>query len=134
MRSSRGTSSLASRLTTVSLDRVKFALQLTFKGPFVVQSVTSTNAVIKAKDIEDAEEIRQRLSICSDEMKHSTPWIGHGNRLRKRRVIKKRKPVEQQTSACVEQGETSVTRSGRRVNKPIRYRLVTAVKKRGRRL
>ena len=64
----------------------RFRLDRSFKGPFVVQSVTSTNAVIKAKDIEDAEEIRQRLSICSDEMKHSTPWIGHGNRLRKRRA------------------------------------------------
>ena len=93
----------------------RFRLDRSFKGPFVVQSVTSTNAVIKAKDNEDAEEInvsRQRLSICSDEMKHSTPWIGHGNRLRKRRVIRKRKPVEQQTSTKVEQREASVTRSG----------------------
>ena len=82
----------------------RFHLDRSFKGPFVVQSVTSSNAVIKAKDIEDAEEInvsRQRLSICSDEMKHSTLWIGHGNRLRKRRVIRKWKPVEQQTSAHV---------------------------------
>ena len=87
----------------------RFRLDRSFKGPFVVQSVTSTNPVIKAKDIEDAEEInvsRQRLSICSDEMKHSTPWIGHGNRLRKRRRIRKRKPCEQQASACEEQGET----------------------------
>ena len=65
----------------------RFHLDRSFKGPFVVQSVTSTNAVIRGKDIEDAEEInvcQQRLSICSDEMKHSTPWIGHGNRLCKR--------------------------------------------------
>ena len=111
----------------------RFRLDRSFKGPFVVQSVTSTNAVIKAKDIEDAEEInvsRQRLSICSDEMKHSTPWIGHGNRLRKRRRIRKRKPpCEQQASACEEQEETpppkTVTRSGRQVNKPSRYRSVT---------
>ena len=33
--------------------------------------------------------------------------------------------VEQQTSTHVEQAETSVTRSVRRVNKPIRYHLVT---------
>ena len=91
-----------------------------------MQSVTSTNAIIRAKDIEDAEEInvfRQRLSICSDEMKHSTPWIGHGNRLRKRRQIRKRKPNEQQASAYEEQREAPhpkiVTRSGRQVNKPV---------------
>ena len=56
-----------------------------------MQSVTSTNAVIKAKDIEDAKEInvsRQRLSICSDEMKHSTPWIGHGNRVKEDRFVR----------------------------------------------
>lgn len=73
----------------------RFRLDRSFKGPLVVQSVTSTNAVIRAKDIKDAEDINvswQRLSICSDEMKHSTPWIGHGNRLRKRRRIHKRKP------------------------------------------
>ena len=33
-----------------------FHLDQSFKGPFVVQSVTSSNAVIMAKDIEDAEE------------------------------------------------------------------------------
>ena len=74
-----------------------FCLDQSFKGPLVVQSVTSTNAVIRAKDIENAEEInvsQQRLSICSDEMKHSTPWMSHGNRLRKRRKIRKRKPNE----------------------------------------
>ena len=84
----------------------RFCLDCSFKGPFVVQSVTSTNAVIRAKDIVVAEEInvsRQRLSICSDEMKHSTPWIGHGNRLRKRREIRKRKPNEQQASVYEEQ-------------------------------
>ena len=104
----------------------RFRLDRSFKGPFVVQSVTSTNAVIRAKDIEDAEEInvfRQRLSICSDEMKHSTPWIGHGNRLRKRRQIWKRKPNEQQAGAYEEQREAphpkTVTRSGRQVNKPV---------------
>ena len=104
----------------------RFRLDCSFKGPFVVQSVTSTNAVIRAKDIEDAEEInvfRQRLSICSDEMKHSTPWIGHGNWLRKRRQIWKRKPNEQQAGAYEEQREAphpkTVTRSGRQVNKPV---------------
>ena len=69
------------------------------------------------------------LSICSDEMKHSTPWIGHGNRLRKRRQIRKRKPNEQQASAYEEQREAlhpkTVTRSGRQVIKPSRYCSVT---------
>ena len=34
-----------------------FRLDRSFRGPFVVQSVTLTNAVIKAKGIEDAQEI-----------------------------------------------------------------------------
>ena len=35
-------------------------------------------------EIEDAEDInvsRQRLSVCSDEMKHSTLWIDCENRV-----------------------------------------------------
>ena len=62
-------------------------------------------------------------------MKHSTPWIGYGNRLRKRRQIRRRKPNEQQACVCEEQGEASqpkiVTRSGHQVNKPSRYCAVT---------
>jgi len=46
----------------------------------------------------------------------------------KRRVIRKRKPVEQQTSTQVEQGEASVTQSGFKVNKLIRYCVVTVPK------
>jgi len=78
-----------------------FCLDWSFKGPFVVQSVTLTNAVIKAKDIEDTEAInlsRQRLSLCSKEMKGSTPWIGHGKKLRKRRLIRKRGTSDKQTA------------------------------------
>ena len=56
----------------------RFCLDQSFKGSLVVQSVTSTNAVIRAKGIKDAEDInvsRQRLSICSDEMKPlDWPW------------------------------------------------------------
>ena len=43
-----------------------FHVDRSFKGPFLVQSVTPTNAVIRAKDIKDAEEInvyRQRLIV-----------------------------------------------------------------------
>ena len=110
----------------------RFRLDRSFKGPFVVQSVTSTSAVIRVKDIKDTEDINvswQRLSIYSDEMKHSTPWIGHGNRLRKRRRIHKRKPSEQLARGCEEQRKTplpkTVTRSGCLVDKPSRYRSVT---------
>ena len=56
----------------------RFHLGQSFRGSFVIQSVTSTNAVIMITKIEDAEDInvsRHRLSACSYEMKHSTPWI-----------------------------------------------------------
>ena len=108
-----------------------FCLNRSFKGPFVVQSVTSTSAVTRSKDIEDAEEInvsRQRLSICNDEMMHYTPWIGHGNRLHRRRQIRKRKPnVKKQVHMKNKERFHShrLTRSGCQVNKPSRYCSVT---------
>ena len=69
------------------------------------------------------------MSICSDGMEHSTPWIGHGNRLRKRIQILKRKTNNQQASVCEEQTEApqskTFTRSGRQVKGSSRYCLVT---------
>ena len=115
--------------------QARFRLDRSFKGPFVVQSVSPTNAVIKAKDIDDAEEInvsRQRLSRCREELNHAAPWIGHGNKLRKRRKINKKRCNQQSvlqpqdTEQEVNSQRCTVTRSGRQVNKPARYRSVTA--------
>ena len=67
-----------------------FRLDRSFKGPFVVKTVTPTNAVILLKDDSHANLInvsRQRLSKCNREIGHSTPWIGLPNKLRKCRQI-----------------------------------------------
>ena len=56
----------------------RFRLDRSFKGPFVVKTVTPTNAVIQLKDDDNAQLInvsRQRLSKCNMEMEHSTPWV-----------------------------------------------------------
>ena len=113
-----------------------FRLDRSYKGPFVVQSVTSTNAVIKAKDIENAEEInvsRHRLSLCWDQMKFSNTWIGHSNKLYKRRKVHRRKTKEQQVdgpedyiaATCASTEQKCVTRSGRHIKKPVWFRVVT---------
>ena len=66
----------------------RFRLDRSFKGPFIVKTVTPTNAVIQLKGDDSAELInvsRQRLSKCNVGMEYSTPWVGHSNKLRKRR-------------------------------------------------
>ena len=63
-----------------------FQLDRSFKGPFILKTVTPTNAVVQLKDDAHVELInisRQRLSKCNTEIGHSTPWIGHSNKLRK---------------------------------------------------
>ena len=65
---------------------------------------------------------------------HSTSWVGHSNRLRKRRRIRSRITPEQQTADGQEselgprQEPARVTRSGRQVNRPARYLLMTGPK------
>ena len=66
----------------------RFKLDRSFKGPFVVKSLTSTNAVIQLKDDDTAELFnvsRQRLSRCDPAMSTATPWVGHSAKLRRRR-------------------------------------------------
>jgi len=57
-----------------------------------VQSVTSTNAVIKLLNDKNAEPwnvSRQRLSKCHPGMEGAQPWVGHSRKLRRRRVLKR---------------------------------------------
>jgi len=60
-----------------------FKLDRSFKGPFVVKSLTSTNAIIQLKDDSAAELLnvsRQRLSRCELAMETATPLVGHSER------------------------------------------------------
>ena len=55
----------------------RFKLDRLFKGPFIVRSVTSTNAMIQLKDDSTAELLnvsRQWLSHCDTAMEGTTPW------------------------------------------------------------
>jgi len=73
---------------------LRFKLDRAFKGPFVVKSLTSTNAVIQLKG-DDATKLlnvsRQRLSRCELAMATANPWVGHSGKLRRRcRVFNRR--------------------------------------------
>ena len=66
----------------------RFCLDRSYKGPFVIRSLSSTNADIKLKDDPTAEimnVLRQRLSLCSLNKAQAIPWVGHAGKLRKRR-------------------------------------------------
>ena len=67
-----------------------FRLDRSFMEPFIVKTVTFTNAVIQLKDGDTAELInvsRPRLSKCNMHMEHSISWVGHSNKLQKHRQI-----------------------------------------------
>lgn len=58
---------------------LRFRLDSGFKGPFCIQSLTTTNAAIKPMNDCNGEVInvsRQRLSKCSSLMEVWNPWLG----------------------------------------------------------
>ena len=112
----------------------RFRLDCSFKGPFQIKSLTSTNAIIQLKDDSKAEELnvsRQRLSLCKAEMSSSTPWVGHSERLRRRRRVRcnrKTKNLEvtnknnqKKTDATEQDNNVKFSRSGRPIKKPARF-------------
>ena len=116
----------------------RFRLDRSYKGPFVIKSLTSTNAVIQLKDDVNAEELnvsRQRLSLCKPDMLHSTPWTGHSGKLRRRRRIRRKVNQDSQTISYANSTDLGVTtdtnnqrdnvkftRRGRLIRKPARFR------------
>ena len=63
-----------------------FCLDRQYNGPFHIQSLTTTNAVIKSTHDSDGEPInisRQRLSITSSLLETAKSWIGHSGKLRR---------------------------------------------------
>ena len=63
----------------------RFRLHRQYKGPFHIQSLTTTNAVIKPTYDSNGEPInvsRQRLSKTSSLLETAKPWIGHSGKLR----------------------------------------------------
>ena len=111
----------------------RFRLNRSYKGPFVIRSLTSTNAEIQLKDDPTAELLnvsRQRLSLCNPEMSQFIPWVGHSGKLRKRRIVHKKKLMTNDVEAAgdstekVDEEKTTVTRCGRQVKKPARFNLI----------
>ena len=89
----------------------KFRLDCTYKGPYRVLDVTSTNAIIQKVNDPDSEKLNvslQRLSKCDRQLSEEVPWMGHG-RSRRRQIRKTARPnfTEQQSTNVV------VTRRGR---------------------
>ena len=75
----------------------KFKLDRRFKGPFVIEPLTATNAIIRVKGDSHSELWNvsgQRLSKCSESLAVHEPWLGQSSKLRKCRVVKKKLPVK----------------------------------------
>ena len=115
----------------------RFKLDRSYKGPFTVESLTATNAVIWMSNDSSAEPWNiscQRLSKCYPGMEQVTPWIGHANKLQRRRRIKRLKSSEvkglgQNQSDSTEQPSGTVrTRCGRSIKKPPWYLCVDSSK------
>ena len=86
----------------------KFKLDRQFQGPFIILSLTATNAILQAKDDKNGETIivsRQRLSKCGVHMAKATSWLGQSGKLRKRRTVRKLKPLETNQEAQVNVGD-----------------------------
>ena len=105
----------------------KFKLDRRFKGPFVIESLTGTNAIIRVKGDKQSEPwnvSRQRLSKCSESLADHEPWLGQSGKLRKRRVVKKGQPVEESPEKQEQGTVTTITRRGRAVKRPARFRTI----------
>ena len=78
----------------------RFHLDRTFKGPFRIKSLTTTNAVIELVTGDKGEPMNvslQRLSKCSSWIDTSDPWLGHSGKLRRQRQILKNNTQKQVT-------------------------------------
>ena len=97
----------------------RFRLDRSYKGPFRIKSLTSTNVS------------RQRLSLCKAEMSNATPWARHSGRLRKRRQVRCNSKInnlevtdqnDQKNMEVTEQNNIAkFSRFGRPIKKPARF-------------
>ena len=110
-----------------------FCLDRSFRGPFHIQSLTTTNAVITPVNNCNGQLInisRQRLSRASPLVEAGKPWLGHSGKLRRRHQIRRStsnhnraNPANGTPTPAAQQTQVS-TRHGRRVQKPARFLLV----------
>jgi len=114
----------------------RFRLDRGFKGPFRIQSLTATNAVIKPMNDCNGKPInvsRQRLSKCSPLMEIGNLWLEHSGKLHCHRQIQRdtTKEAQKEVDTAVStptgmeaQPSAKQTRHGRLVRKPARFLLV----------
>ena len=105
----------------------RFKLDRTYKGPYRVIEVTSTNAVIRPVHDPLAEPWNvslQRLSKCSVELAAGTPWFGHGKSRKRRKIKRTSGDSNQQVTQQAKEVDAVVSRKGRRILPPARYRRV----------
>ena len=101
-----------------------FKLDGTFRGPYCVESVTSTNVVIRPVNDPTAEPWNvsiQRVSRCSEALSAASPWYGHGGKNRKRRQIRKPGRPQTESTEQVDSQPVKTTTCGRPIRKPARY-------------
>ena len=109
----------------------KFRLDRTYRGPYRVLDVTSTNAVIQQVNDPSAQKLNvslQRLSKCDRELSEAIPWMGHG-KTRRRRQIKRVSSSNQPSVSDAQQVQSTnltVTRKGRVIRPPSRFNLVAS--------
>ena len=76
----------------------RFKLNHCYKGPFTVESLTTTNTVIKVRgdnSVEPWNVSRQCLSKCHPGMEQVKPWNAPTNKLRRCRRIKRLRNSEE---------------------------------------
>ena len=112
--------------------QTSFCSDRKYKGPLIIKSVTPMNVIIQLKGDSTAEElcISHRVSLCNTEMSHSTPWIRHTRKMRKRCKSKKRtvnknavtdNPVTETTAVS---SGTRISSRGHQIRTPGRFLVV----------
>ena len=111
----------------------KFRLDRTYRGPYRVLDVTSTNAIIQKVNDPNSEKLNvslQRLSKCDRQLSEEVPWMGHGRSRRRRQIRNTTRPnsTDQSVVSETQQQPTNVTvtRRGRVIHPPARFNEVAS--------
>ena len=90
----------------VMLKKPIFRLDWSYKRPFVIRSLSTTNADIHGPTSEILNTSRQCLSLCSLYMSQSIPWVGHSGKLKKRHKVR-----QQNMRACNHKQSREISKS-----------------------
>ena len=116
----------------------RFKLDRLYRGSYRVQGVTPTNVFIRPVNDPNGEVLDvsiQQVSKCSEMLSSAIPWMGHTNKQRRRRRIKKSSCTNPVEGVCVTAGnsvsptdsevsvsaQTKKTRCGWQIRQPTRF-------------